>query len=59
MGDVVLTDLPDQGAQVEARVVREIDRTESTVLVTLRATGHDDFTKEWPLGEMITVVRGP
>lgn len=59
MGDVVLTDLPDQGAQVEARVVREIDRTESTVLVTLRVMGHDDFTKEWPLGEMITVVRGP
>jgi hypothetical protein len=59
LGDVVLADLPEQGGEVEARVVREIDRTESTVRVTLRVDGYDDFVKEWPLDEMVTVVRGP
>jgi hypothetical protein len=58
IGDVVLIDLPGQG-EVEARVVRAIDRTESTVRVSLRVEGRDDFVKEWPLDEMITVVRGP
>jgi hypothetical protein len=65
IGDVILVDLPEQGREVEARVVREIDRTdridrtESTVRVTLRVEGRDDFVKEWALGEMVTVVRGP
>jgi hypothetical protein len=65
LGDVILLDLSDQGGQAEARVVREIDRidridrTESTVRVTLRVEGRDDFVKEWALGEMVTVVRGP
>ena len=59
LGDVVLIDLPAQGGEVEATVAREIDRTERTVRVTLRVQGHKDFVKEWPLGEMITVVRGP
>jgi hypothetical protein len=65
IGDVILVDLPGQGGQVEARVVREIDRTdridrtESTVRVTLRVEGRDDFVKEWALDEMVTVVRGP
>jgi hypothetical protein len=36
MGDVVLIDLPEQGGEVEAKVVRAIDRTESTVRVSLR-----------------------
>jgi hypothetical protein len=59
IGDVVLLDLPDQDTKVEAKVVRAIDRTESTVLATLRVVGRDDFVKEWPLGELVTVVRGP
>jgi hypothetical protein len=59
MGDVILADLPDQGAHVEATVVGDIDRTEDTVRVVLRVEGHDDFVKEWALGEMVTVVRGP
>jgi hypothetical protein len=59
IGDVVLADLPEQGGEVEAKVVREIDRTERTVGVTLRVEGYDDFVKEWPLDEMVTVVRGP
>jgi hypothetical protein len=65
LGDVILVAFPDQGGQVEAQVVREIDRidrvdrTESTVRVTLRVQGRDDFVKEWALDEMVTVVRGP
>ncbi len=57
--DVVMADLPDDGAKVEATVMREISRRESTVLVTLRVAGHEDFVREWDLGELITVVRGP
>ncbi|MGE5273957.1 MAG: hypothetical protein ACM3QU_09400 [Verrucomicrobiota bacterium] len=59
IGDVVLVDLPDHDTKVEAEVVRPIDRTERTVLATLRVVGRDDFVKEWPLGELVTVVRGP
>jgi hypothetical protein len=59
IGDVILIDLPAQGGEVEATVVREIDRTDRTVRVSLRVEGREDFVKEWPLGEMVTVVRGP
>jgi hypothetical protein len=58
MGDVVLIDLPGLG-EVEATVVRGIDRTDTSVRVPLRVEGRDDFVKEWPLGERVTVVRGP
>jgi len=57
IGDVVA--LPEEGSEVEATVAREIDRTELTVRVTLRVEGREDFIKEWPIGEMVTVVRGP
>jgi hypothetical protein len=63
--DVILVDLPEEGAEVEAKVVREIDRIdqidprESTVRVTLRVEGRDDFVKEYALGEIVTLVRGP
>lgn len=59
MGDVVLINLPEQEEEVEAKVVRPIDRTERTVRVLLRAEGRADFVREWPLGELVTVVRGP
>ena len=59
IGDVVLIDLPDEDGQVEATVVREIDRTDTAVRATLRVKGREDFVKEWPLGELVTVVRGP
>jgi hypothetical protein len=59
IGDVILAPLPGQREEIEAKVVREIDRTDSAVRVTLRVEGHDDFVKEWALGEMVTVVRGP
>jgi hypothetical protein len=59
MGDVVLIDLATEGGEVEATVVRAVDRTDRTVRVSLRVEGREDFVKEWPLGEMVTVVRGP
>jgi hypothetical protein len=59
IGDVILIDLPGEDDEVEAKVVRPIDRTEATVRVLLRAEGREEFVKEWPLGEMVTVVRGP
>jgi hypothetical protein len=40
-------------------VAREIDRTEDSVRATLRVAGRDDFVEEWPLGELVTLVRGP
>ena len=59
LGDVVLVELDDQGGQVEAKVVQPIGRTDTTVRVTLRVDGREDFVREWPLGERVTVVRGP
>jgi hypothetical protein len=59
IGDVVLIDLAEEAGDVEATVVRAIDRTDTTVRVELRVDGHEDFVREWPLGEKITVVRGP
>jgi hypothetical protein len=60
MNDVVLIDLPEQGGVVEAKVMRDIDRTDATVRVMLRVVGREeDFLKVWPIGERVTVVRGP
>jgi hypothetical protein len=59
LGDVVLIDLPEQGEEVEAKVIRAIDRTDTTVRVSLRVEGREDFVREWPLGQRVTVVRGP
>ena len=59
IGDVVLLDLLEGGEEVEATVVRAIDRTDTSVLATVRVEGREDFVKEWPLGELVAVVRGP
>jgi hypothetical protein len=59
LGDVVVVTPNGEEAEAEATVTREIDRTESTVRVTLRVAGRDDFVEEWPLGALVTVVRGP
>jgi hypothetical protein len=54
IGDVILVD------GNEATVLRDIERTETTVRVTLRLDGSSEETvREWPLDEMVTVVRGP
>jgi hypothetical protein len=59
IGDVVMIGLPDQPRQVEAKVVRGIDRTDTTVRVRLRVQGREDFVKEWEIDELVTLVRGP
>ncbi len=59
LGDVVLIDLGDEVGQVEAKVTRPIERTDTTVRVSLHVEGREDFVLEWPLGEQVTVVRGP
>lgn len=59
IGDVVLIGLPGEETEVEAKVVRTIERMGTTVRATLRMDGREDFVKEWLLGEMVTVVRGP
>jgi hypothetical protein len=59
IGDVILDHFDDAQQNVEATVVRDVERTEETVRVTLRVEGRDDFVEEWPLGKMVTVVRGP
>jgi hypothetical protein len=59
IGDVILVDLPEQESRFEAKVVREIVRTDTTVRATLRVEGREDFVQEWPVGELVTVVRGP
>jgi hypothetical protein len=54
IGDVILV------GETEATVTRDIERTDSGVRVTLRVEGSsEDVVKEWPLDEMVTVVRGP
>lgn len=58
IGDVVLLALVGQ-KEVEATVARQPDRTETVVRATLRVEGREDVVKEWPLGELVTVVRGP
>jgi hypothetical protein len=59
IGDVVLLDLPERGGEVEATVVRAIDRTDTAVRATVRVKGREDFVKKWSVGELVTVVRGP
>ena len=58
LGDVVLIDLPGE-TDVEAQVVRHLERTETTVRALLHIDGREDFMREWPLGELVTVVQGP
>lgn len=59
IGDVILLNLDEDRGEVEATVARPIDRTATSVLATMRVEGREDFVKEWPLGALVTVVRGP
>ena len=59
LGDVVLIELDSEAGQVEAKVARPIERTDTTVHVSLHVEGRADFVREWPLGAPVTVVRGP
>jgi len=59
LGDVILIHLAGEERAVEAKVVREIERTSASVRVTLRLDRGEDLVKEWAVGELVTVVRGP
>jgi len=59
IGDVVVVTPAGEDADTEATVLREIERTASTVRVTLRIAGREDWVEEWPLDTLVTVVRGP
>jgi hypothetical protein len=59
IGDVILVDVSGRHEQIEATVSREIERTDGSVRDTLRVHGSDDVVREWAIGEMVTVVRGP
>ena len=65
LGDVILIQPPGE-AIIEAKVVgespevvRELERSESTVRARLRVAGRDDFVMVWPLDTRVTLVRGP
>jgi hypothetical protein len=54
IGDVILL------GETEATVTRDIERTETSVRVTLRlGDSSEDLVREWPVDAMVTVVRGP
>jgi hypothetical protein len=59
LGDVIVVRPAGEDTEAEAMVVRDPDRTESSIRATLRVAGRDDFVQEWALGELVTVVRGP
>jgi hypothetical protein len=50
IGDVVLISLPGQEEDIEATVVRDIDRTETAVRAPLRIEGREDFALVTPVG---------
>jgi len=59
IGDVVVLQLPGEDATVEAKLVRDIERTPTIVRARVRVAEGEDFVHEWALGELVTVVRGP
>jgi hypothetical protein len=59
LGDVVLIQLPGEEREVEAKVEREIERTPTSIRASLRLEDDQELVKEWALGELVTVVRGP
>lgn len=59
LGDVVLIQLPGEEREVEAKVAREIERTATSIRASLRLDNDEELVKEWALGELVTVVRGP
>jgi hypothetical protein len=59
IGDVVLLRRPGEDATVEAKLVRDIERTLTIVRAKVRTAEGADFVQEWALGELVTVVRGP
>ena len=59
IGDVVVLHLPGEDATVEAKLVRDIERTSTNVRARVGVPEGEDFAREWALGELVTIVRGP
>jgi hypothetical protein len=59
IGDVVLLHLPGKDGTIEAKLVRDIERTPTVVRARVRVAQGEDFLHEWALGDFVTVVRGP
>jgi hypothetical protein len=59
IGDVVLLHLPGKDATVDAKLVRDIERTPTIVRARVRVAQGEDFLHERALGDFVTVVRGP
>ncbi len=59
IGDVISVMLPGEEHLSEVQVIRDAERTDTGVRLTLRMAGRDDFTQEWPVGFLISLVRGP
>jgi len=59
IGDVVLLHLPGTDRTVEAKLVRDIERTPPIVRARVRVAQGEDSLHEWALGDFVTVVRGP
>ncbi len=59
MGDVILLHLHGEDATVEAKLVRPIERTPTSVRAEVRTADGRALVQEWALGELVTVVRGP
>ena len=57
-GDVALLHLPREDGTVEAKLVRDIERTPTIVRARVRVAEGEDFLHEWALGDFVTVVRG-
>jgi hypothetical protein len=57
IGDVVLLHLPGKDGTVEAKLVRDIERTPT--IPRVRVAQGEDFLHEWALGDFVSVVRGP
>ena len=55
IGDVVLMDLSEEERPVEATVVRDIDRTDTTVRVTFRVGGREASSES---GRLVRGHRG-
>ena len=58
IGDVALLHFPREDGTVEAKLVRDIERTPTIVRARVRVAEGEDFLHEWALGDFVTVVRG-
>ena len=59
IGDVVLLHLPGDDGPVEAKLVRDIERTPTIVRARVRVAQVEGFLHELAVGDFVAVVRVP